>query len=147
MKVLERNSGLRPFSDDDLRSLALAREVARACEAGEDTPQLAREVAARFDTELARHMAAEERYLLPALERAGEGAHALRVKLEHEQLRALAVRLRAGEAAALSEFAEAMRRHVRYEERELWAAAEKALGPQELARLAAAAPTERGSKT
>lgn len=137
VKLKTRNQALRPFSEDHHASLVLARRAAQACAAGTADAALAREVAASFLGEIDPHLYAEEQRLLPLMQQAGDTEHGPRTLREHAELRALARRLADGELAALSTFAEALRTHIRYEERELFARAEVLLGPALLARLAA----------
>ncbi len=93
---------------------------------------------ARFEAELAPHFAVEEDLLLPALRAAGGEALAARTAADHEALRAH-LAAAAASPGRLAEFAEALRAHVRFEERELFAACE-ALPGETLEAVARRAP-------
>jgi hemerythrin-like domain-containing protein len=103
-------------------SLALRIEQASAPAARD---KLLATVPALFRGELEPHFQAEEDSLLPQLAQAGETALVARTLDEHAQLRALAAAIAGGDAAALAPFGSLLRAHVRFEERELFATAER----------------------
>lgn len=116
---MKRDAALVPFSRDHHEALVLAR---RACEPGRDGAEpalLLPLIAQRWNAHFEPHFAREEQALLPALEPVAP-ALAARVRSDHARLRALAARLRAGDAAALPPWGEAMREHVQWEERQLF---------------------------
>ncbi len=80
----------------------------------------------------AAHFALEEQTLLPALERAGQGASAAVALRQHAELRALVGRIRQGDLLALAPWGMAMNEHVRFEERTLFPMAEAVIEPSEL---------------
>ena len=95
------------------------------------------QVARGFVAELEPHFLDEERWLLPALENAGEHALVARTLDEHRRLRSLAAALAAGDLEPLAEFAGMLSAHVRFEERELFERAQQVIPADELGRLAA----------
>ncbi|EXI84561.1 MAG: hypothetical protein AW11_03799 [Candidatus Accumulibacter regalis] len=76
------------------------------------------------------HFRSEESGLLPAM-LAGEEALVARTLREHAELRALVGRLPDADATTLLSFADLLSAHVRFEERELFAAAQLRLDQQD----------------
>jgi hypothetical protein len=138
---VKRDPRLHGLTSDHHAALVLARRLARACAEGRGDAAEARR---RFDDDLAPHFRAEEELLLPPLAAAGEEALVRRTLDEHAALRGHLAAAEAGDAARLAAFAAALDAHVRFEERELFPAAEAKLGPEALARVEAAAPHPRG---
>lgn len=130
---MRRCDALRALSSEHHLALALAAQLRRAA----GTPQAEKiwqETRQRFATELEPHFQAEEARLLPALERAGETGLAQRTRAEHAELRRM---MHAGEMPDLPGFAELLAQHIRFEERELFEAAQRAIPPAALAALMA----------
>ena len=136
---MKRRPALRQLSREHHGALALALRITRAGDAT-TVARLMATVPDFFTLELEPHFRDEEAHLLPGL--AAAGAHALvrRTLEEHHRLRGLAARVAAGDAASLSQFGEALRAHVRFEEHELFPTAETVL-PAEI--LDAAPPELR----
>lgn len=123
---MRRSSFLRDLSRDHHAALSLANRIAKA----EDECALAglmKEVPEKFRREIEPHFRQEEEDLLVRLAQAGEAPLVRRTLAEHRQLRDLASRLTEGDSSALRRFGTALRDHVRFEERELFVAAEAAL--------------------
>ena len=140
---MKRRPALRQLSREHHGALVLALRITQA----RDATTVARLVATVpdfFARELEPHFRDEETTLLPRLAAAGANALVRRTLEEHHRLRGLAARVAAGDAASLSPFGEALRAHVVFEERELFAAAETLL-PAEL--LDAASPAPRTAAT
>lgn len=75
------------------------------------------------------HFRDEEEQLFPLVAYSDEARPlVVRALLEHQQLHALAQQLRTGESAPMSELAELLVAHVRFEERELFPLIERLLG-------------------
>ncbi len=130
---MKRAEALKGLSREHQEALVLAR---RAC-ANETDPHGADaraqcahllECWPRF----AAHFALEEQTLLPALERAGQGASAALALRQHAELRALVERIRQGDLLALAPWGMAMNEHVRFEERTLFPMAEAVIEPSKL---------------
>jgi len=138
---MKRRLALRELSREHHGALVLALRITRASDATA-VAHLMSTVPDVFARELAPHFRDEETNLLPGL--AAAGAHALvrRTLAEHQLLRGLADRIAAGDVASLTEFATALRAHVRFEEHELFATAETLL-PAEI--LDAAPPETRAT--
>lgn len=135
---MKRCPQLAALSRDHHHALVLARRCGRSATVDDDVDLAAawgdaRDALAR---ELAPHFQIEERVLLPQLAAAGEIALVDRTRREHEQLRALIV----GEdtRAGLQQLGELLAAHVRFEERELFPAAERALSEVTLAAIGVA---------
>lgn len=136
---IRRDPRLVPLSHDHHTALARARDVTLALDgvAPRDPEELAAELAAFFERDLARHFEAEERHLMPPFTARVGTDHELVRELEtqHAEIRRLAAALKNGEgpvAARLRAWGEAITAHVRFEERELFGAVEAALSEAEL---------------
>lgn len=122
---MKRSPGLRVLSSEHHTALVLARRAARA--ASDDAVASAwREVMERFEAELEPHFLQEETLLLPALAHAGETALVERTLCEHARMRAL-VHDGPRDAGTLHVFAGLLQAHIRFEERELFVAAQARL--------------------
>jgi hemerythrin-like domain-containing protein len=123
---MKRSPALIKLSREHHTALSLALRIER----GGDAAALAAlqvKVPTIFREELEAHFQEEERSLLPQLLLAGEAALVNRTLAEHRQLRQLVDRIAAGDVASLPAFAEQLRVHVRFEERELFMVAERVL--------------------
>ena len=136
---MKRVEALLQLSREHHTALSIAQRAKRALAAGTATEveALAKACAQRFVAELEPHFLDEERWLLPALEAAGEHGLVARTLDEHRQLRSLAAALAAGDLDPLARFAEMLGAHVRFEERELFERAQQVIPADELGRLAA----------
>ncbi|MBO6934059.1 MAG: hemerythrin domain-containing protein [Deltaproteobacteria bacterium] len=134
---MKRHPQLQDLSRDHHHALVLARQ-SRIAAKGSDDEVHARLVAARekLERELAPHFAVEERLLLPALDDAGLGELAARTRTDHARLRELLRDDAPDERARLREFGELLRDHVRFEESELFPAAEATLDDATLTAVA-----------
>ena len=129
---MKRHPQLQDLSREHHGALKLARAARQAAESGNagNVAALARRVVDRFATELDPHFCVEESGILVALERAGETTLVQRTLKEHAELRALASTFSTAEAAEsteaamLSRFGDLLASHVRFEERELFEAAQ-----------------------
>ena len=129
---MKRHPALLQLSRDHYGALKLAREARHAAGSGDanEIATLAQRVVERFAAELDPHFCVEESGILVALARAGETALVQRTLKEHAELRALAGAFSSAEAtesteaAMLSRFADLLASHVRFEERELFEAAQ-----------------------
>lgn len=135
---MKRSSSLLKLSREHHGALVLAK---RAQGFGPIRSDAADEFMARlvktFADELEPHFQAEEVTLLPALQDAGEGALVERTLAEHVELRGLIERIRQRDLASLRRFGIALAAHVRFEERELFPAAENTLPPETLSAIEA----------
>lgn len=147
---MRRSPALRPLSDDHHGALVLARRCRRAASEA-DGAALARlrdEALAAWAGELAPHFAIEEEALIPALRELGASDHADGILADHARLRSLRERVAQGApdralAEALVAFGEQLERHVRYEERRVFAEVQDRLSAAQrdaLARAIAAHP-------
>lgn len=133
---MKRDRRLHGLTSDHHQGLVLARRAAEGRATVED-------VRRGFDEALAPHFAAEEELLLPALERAGEVEVVQRTLREHAELRQLLADAEAGRDGALAAFGRALEAHIRFEERELFPAAETHLPAEVLEAIGARAPHPR----
>jgi len=130
---MKRDTALRELSSEHHAGLVLVRRIRRQTAA---TSAAARarwaEVVERFAAELEPHFRKEEAGLLPALQAAGETALVERTLNDHAAMRQLVA---GGGAADLPRFARLLEEHIRFEEKELFEAAQRRLGAEQLAGL------------
>jgi len=123
---MKRQPALIPLSREHHDALSYARR-AIAASGGPAAADARQHTLTFWDDCIAAHLAEEERVLLPALDAAGAQREAAVALAHHQELRALTARLRDGDLAALAAWGDAMHKHVRYEERELFPLAERLL--------------------
>lgn len=133
--MAKRAEALQPLSREHLAALLAARKLRQA----EDLEVAAREFVAFWEKEGRRHFIIEEDVLLPGWAAYGEldRPGVARMLEEHIAIRAEALRLEAGELTLeqVHAFGDLLHDHVRFEERQLFMAAEAALDPDALQRL------------
>ncbi len=122
---MRRRPALRELSREHHGALVLALRISKADDRG--TQSLLTSVPELFARELEPHFQAEEKGLLPRLAEAGGQALVERTLEEHREMRELVSRIAAGDGASLKTFGLALRAHARFEERELFPAAEALL--------------------
>lgn len=126
---MKRSAALVELSREHHTALSLAQRARRAA-AGSDAAAIAAMAATlreRFTAELKPHFEEEEKRLLPVLAAAGESELVARTLADHAELERLAAQLDSTDAALLLAFADRLGAHVRFEERELFPAAERHL--------------------
>ncbi len=135
---MKRSEALKPLSREHHHALYLAKVVTDQ-EGGGDSVQRFVEF---WQTEGEDHFRIEEEVLLPGSGLAGpdEDPEVARMLSDHETIRRGAARLESGDADAAEtvELAELLRRHVRFEERELFPRIERNLSEEQLIALAEA---------
>lgn len=141
---MKRDPRLHGLSSDHHHALVLARSIARLSATGTADAAAARGLAERFVRELEPHFRVEEELLLPGLRKAGEAALVQRTEEDHAFLRARATEAGAGLTHGLPGFAARLEEHVRFEERELFAACEARLPGELLDQVARRAPKPGG---
>lgn len=138
---MKRSPALVELSREHHTALVLAKRAqAFGGERSAASDAFAAKLLDTFRHELAPHFRAEEAGLLPALLNAGETALVERTLAEHVELQALATRIAEHEVAALADFGKALAAHVRFEERQLFPAAEEKLAPDLLAAMPSTLP-------
>jgi hemerythrin-like domain-containing protein len=135
---MKRAEALRPLSREHLVALLTAKKLREA----DDVAVATREFLAFWCEDGRRHFRVEEEVLLPGWAAYGEidRSGIARMLEEHLEIRREALRLEAGELslAEVRELGQLLHDHVRFEERELFVAAEAALDSVALERLATA---------
>jgi iron-sulfur cluster repair protein YtfE (RIC family) len=140
---MKRHQSLFPLSHDHHHALVQALNLDK--DGGGDDQAGLREAAARFadfwKSALQRHFAQEEQIVLPLLEKY-KAADAAEIRETLEQHSAIArlidelneklARREMIEASLLTNLAESLRRHIRYEESELFPAVEASVPDDEL---------------
>ena len=123
---MKRHPQLQDLSREHHGALKLARAARQAAESADagNVAALARCAVHLFAAELDPHFRVEEQGILVSLAQAGEYALVQRTLNEHEELRKLASALSAADAGTLLRFADLLASHVRFEERELFEAAQ-----------------------
>lgn len=123
---MRRSPSLQTLSREHHTALVWVQRIIRAGDqAARD--ELMATLPSAFQREIEPHFRLEEELLLPCLELRGAGATVLRTLAEHGQLRDLVAQVKAGSQASLQVFAQALKAHIRFEERELFSLAETLL--------------------
>lgn len=135
---MKRSPHLRRLSVEHQSALSFANRLDRAARVAPESElrTWATELEYRWRNELAPHFAIEERVWLPALSAAGLADLAQRTAAEHAALAALMVDSALSMREKFVRFASLLQAHVRFEERELFEAAQRTLPESELAALA-----------
>lgn len=135
---MQRDEAFRPLSREHLAALLAAKSLREAT----DPEAAGREFIEFWSEHGQRHFRVEEEVLLPTWDAYGQidTGGVRRMLAEHLEIRREAVRLTAGECslADLHALGALLHDHVRFEERELFAAAEESLSVDALGRLAEA---------
>ncbi|MBW6476922.1 MAG: hemerythrin domain-containing protein [Chromatiales bacterium] len=136
---MKRVAALRQLSDDHHQGLVLALRAKKAADGkdGLSVDAIWAEVVQRFADELEPHFQIEERYLAPALLDVGEIQLVQRLHQEHAALREL-LEATDHSAASLREFGQMLAQHIRFEERDLFEAAQRLLSSRTLDAIATA---------
>lgn len=126
---MKRSEALQPLSREHHTALTLVKACERAVHSAnaEHVAAACQRMTQAFANELEPHFQIEERSLLPLLKGAGMQSLVQRTWADHKQLRELLEGLRQNDADALDNFGKCLSAHVRFEERELFPALEKAL--------------------
>lgn len=124
---MKRDRRLSALSSDHHHALALALRAVRVADGSLSQPcdQMWAEVMAAYDRDLRRHFEIEERLLLPALESIGAQTLVDRTREDHQQVRQCLADTGPDVIGRLRSFAGLIRRHVRFEEEELFEAAQE----------------------
>ncbi len=135
---MKRAEALQPLSREHLAALLAAKKLREA----DDVAVAARDFLAFWNEDGRRHFRIEEEVLLPGWAAYGEVDRdgVARMLEEHLAIRREALRLEAGELSMgdIRDLGTLLHDHVRFEERELFVAAEAALDSAALERLATA---------
>lgn len=124
---MKRHPDLLQLSREHYGALKLARDARRAAESGEasEVTLLAQRVVQTFPAELDPHFRIEEQGILVRLAQTGKHQLVERTVGDHTELRRLAKLLANPDADTLLRFADLLAAHVRFEEREVFEAAQK----------------------
>lgn len=127
--TMKRHPDLQQLSREHYGALKLARDARRAAASGEPgaVSALAQRVVEVFAAELDPHFCVEEQGILVLLAQSCRHELAQRTRADHAELRRLARLLANPDADTLSRFAELLATHVRFEEREVFEAAQARL--------------------
>ena len=126
---MKRHPELLQLSREHYGALKLARDARRAAESEEASAvrALAQRVVQTFAAELDPHFCVEEQGILVLLAQAGQHDLVARTLADHTELRRLAKALATPDADTLLRFAELLGTHARFEEREVFEAAQARL--------------------
>lgn len=126
---MKRHPQLQDLSREHHGALKQARAARLAAESHDasQVAALAQRVARLFADELEPHFRVEEQGILQQMAVAGELALVQRTLDEHAEMRRLVSALAIPDAAILLRFADLLAAHVRFEERELFEAAQTVL--------------------
>ena len=133
---MKRSKQFHPLSMEHHLSLSLANRAIKTARSGDSSAiaKLSKEIAADFPNQWDPHFRNEEATVFPFLERYEKAPHDLITELraQHDEMRAMALRLPKGDTSVLEAFGVLLRDHTRLEERELFPAAETLLTDDEL---------------
>lgn len=134
---MKRCPELLELSREHYRALKIALEAKKAAHGAvaATLPAAAAAVMTAMAAELEPHFRDEEAHLLPALAAIGCSELVARTLAEHRQLRDAAASLAEPTPGRLLYFADLLQAHVRFEERELFEAAQRDLTPAALTGL------------
>jgi hemerythrin-like domain-containing protein len=126
---MKRHPDLLQLSREHYGALKLARDARRAAESAEAgaVAALAQAVIQTFAAELDPHFCVEEQGILVLLAQSGQHELVERTLADHAELRLLAKALATPDADTLLRFADLLAAHVRFEEREVFEAAQAML--------------------
>ncbi len=131
---MKRDPALRDLSSEHHSGLVLVRRIRKAAASPEFRPAaIWADVSERFERELEPHFQKEEQGLLPALRAVGEHALVERTQREHQTMRDMMAEL---DPKNLLRFAQLLSDHIRFEENELFEAAQRRFSADQLAALA-----------
>ncbi len=135
-----RNKNLIPLSHQHQHALAFCVRVDRALAnpAAMETATIQQEITRLYESELASHFEAEERFLFPAAEQLEEMTSLVdELRIEHGLIRRGVKRAEARDLTAsdIQVFAASLSAHIRKEERELFEAVQQRLTAEELDRV------------
>ncbi len=121
---MKRHAQLQDLSREHYGALKLALDARRAAESGEpvEVAALTQRVVQIFSAELEAHFRVEEEGILVLLAQDGQHELVQRTLADHSELRRLVKALANPDAGTLLRFADLCRTHVRFEEREVFAA-------------------------
>lgn len=134
---MKRCPELQNLSREHHTALKLAVHMKRAVASNDESEidAACEQARAIFNKELLPHFREEELRLLPSMEAAGASAVVARTLIEHRALQRLVREMEIPDPDTLLRFAELMAEHVRFEEQQLFPAAEELLGRTTLARI------------
>ncbi len=123
---MKRHPDLLQLSREHYGALKLARDARRAAASGDasEIAALAQRVVQVFPVELDPHFCVEEQGILLLLAQAGQHELVARTLADHAELRRLVQALATPDADSLLRFADLLGAHVRFEEREVFEAAQ-----------------------
>ena len=126
---MKRHPDLLQLSREHYGALKLARDARRTAASGDarEVAALAQRVVQVFPVELDPHFCVEEQGILLLLAQAGQHALVARTLADHAELRRLVQVLATPDADSLLHFADLLGAHVRFEEREVFEAAQASL--------------------
>lgn len=134
-RPLKRNPALVEFSKDHHFGLLLVWKIRQGQRKGISTARIGSYVSFFYQEDLAQHFADEEEYLFSELP--ANDPLRLRAEREHAEVRALvsSIKHEPYEGLWLTEFAELLERHIRFEERELLNQLQSRMSEQQLLKL------------
>ena len=134
---MKRNENLHPLSWQHHVGLVIARRIKKGVDKGANLSEIAQYTRAMWEGHLMPHFNLEESLLNPAMKRALPLSNLVtRMEKDHEAFRALLSRISENPTyESLGQFSELLTRHIRFEENELFPAAEIELDVTELNKI------------
>jgi hemerythrin-like domain-containing protein len=134
---MKRGDELTPLSWDHHHGLVLAFRLKRGLNKNAEAAIMADYVKQAWENSLEPHFSKEEKFLIEPLEKYSKSADLLirQLKRDHLFFRNLINKIKTKNSnlkSYLQEFAEALEKHIRFEEREFFPAVEKQVPPKQL---------------
>lgn len=136
---MKRSPELEPLSHDHFEGLLVVRRLRSGLAKAAPRDEMAAFVVHFWDAYLTVHFQQEETHLVAPLERIGGSGLAAQMVGEHRRIRDAVEAMRAGTSAtdAVRSFADVLRAHIRFEEREVFPYLERHLDPDTLRAIGA----------
>ncbi|MDH5485271.1 MAG: hemerythrin domain-containing protein [Gammaproteobacteria bacterium] len=131
---MKRCMELQRLSRDHHLALVVAKKVRQLVEnegSNEEMILLWTEIQKNYKKDMELHFELEEKILLPAINAAGLETHVERILFEHQEMRDILAQDLI-DSAGMQAFSRLLKDHVRFEERELFSAAEELLSESAL---------------
>ena len=134
---MKRNINLQPLSRQHHNGLLAVLLLEKGIAKNADPAVMARFIDHLFETDLNRHFLLEEMHLLPLLRQYNAlEKHASVIEAEHKQLNILKAQLLQNpQAENINAFAALLEKHIRFEERSVFAGAEQHIPAEKLDEL------------
>jgi hemerythrin-like domain-containing protein len=139
-RPMTRGDELKPLSWDHHHGLVLAFRLKRGMNKGADKQVMTDYILHAWHNTLHRHFSKEEEFLVEPLKKYSRNGKELigKLKIEHTFFKELLGKIEQRDKnlfSSIQDFAEALEKHIRFEERDLFPAVEKSIPPKLLQKI------------